>query len=262
MQVLQRIAVFWILAMCLGLAGCSYFSGKKDETEGWPEEKMYYEAKDALDGGNYTRAVELYEKLQGRYPFGQFAQQAQIDLAFAYYKKDEPASAAAACDRFIKLYPGNPGVDYAYYLKGLANFSQGKGITERYLPLDTSQRDQGAAAQSFQDFTELVKRFPDSKYAEDAKQRMIYLRNILAQHEVHVAHYYMRRGAYVAAANRARYVVENYQQTPAIPEALVVMAKAYKVLDMQDLSDDALRVLELNFPNHPGIDDVRTTVVK
>lgn len=262
MQVLRRLTVLCLIAAFLACAGCSYFKGKKDETEGWTEEKLYYEAKDSLDSGNYVHAVELYEKLQGRHPFGQFAQQAQLDLAYAYFKKDEPASAAAASDRYIKLYPTGGGIDYAYYLKGLANFNQGKGITERYLPVDASQRDQGAAVQSSQDFTELIKRYPDSKYAQDAKQRMIYLRNILAQHEVNVAQYYMRRGAYVAAANRARYVVENYQQTPAMPEALTVMARAYKVLDMPDLSEDALRVLELNFPNYPGIRDVRDTVVR
>lgn len=242
--------------------GCSYFREREDETAKWSEQKTYNQAKARLDAGSYSEAVELYEKLQARHPFGERSQQAQLDLAYAYFKQEESASAVAACDRYIRLYPNSVGVDYAYYLKGLANFNQGKGFTERYLPTDPSQRDPGASAQSFNDFSELVKRFPESKYVEDARLRMVYLRNILAQHEVNVAKFYMRREAYVAAANRARHVVENYQQAPAMPEALAVMAKAYKVLGMDDLSADSLRVLELNFPNHPGIQEVRETAVR
>ena len=162
----------------------------------------------------------------------------------------------------MKLYPGSLAIDYAHYLKGLSNYNQNKGLLSRFLPTDTSQRDQGAAVDSFNDFSELLKRYPDSKYAEDARQRMVHLRDLLAREEVNIANYYMRRGAYVAAANRARYVVENYQQTTSMPEALTIMAKAYKVLQMDDLSNDALRVLELNFPNHPGIEEVRQTVVR
>jgi len=257
-------AVFVVLALFLVLlnSGCSYFGDKKDETEGWSEDRLYGQAKSALDSGNYEKAVELYEKLQTRYPFGAHSQQGQLDLAYAYYKQDDQPSAAAACDRYIKLYPGSAGVDYAYYLKGLANFNQGKGLADRFLPTDSAQRDQGAAVQSFQDFTDLLKNFPETKYGDDAKQRMIYLRNILAQHEVDIAQYYMRRGAYVAAANRARYVVENYQQSMAMPQALTIMAKAYKVLNLPELSADALRVLQLNFPNYPGIEEVKNTVVR
>ena len=250
------------VSLLLAVGGCSYFKDKGDETEKWSEEKLYNEAKGELDSGSYARAVELYQKLQARHPFGRHSQQAQLDLAYAYFKQEESASAVAACDRYIKLYPNSEGVDYAYYLRGLANFNQGAGLVERYLPTDPSQRDPGAAAQSFNDFTELAKRFPNSKYTEDARARMVYLRNILAQHEVNVAKYYMRREAYVAAANRARYVVENYQGAPAMPEALSIMAKAYKVLGMDDLANDALRVLELNFPNHPGLQDARETVVR
>jgi len=153
-------------------------------------------------------------------------------------------------------------VDYAYYLKGLANFNQSKGLWERYLPQDPTQRDPGAARQSFQDFAELANRFPSSKYTQDATQRMAYLRNNLAQYEVNVAKYYMKREAYVAAANRAKYVVENYPRTPAVPDALGVMARAYKIMGIDDLSADALRVLELNQPNHPDIAEVKGLVVK
>lgn len=250
-----------LLLVGLSLAGCSLFPEKKEEdvTENWSEERLYYEAKGSLDSSYFEEAVDHYRKLQARYPFGKFSKQAQLDLAYAYYKQDETASAIAAADRFIKLYPSHPRADYAYYLKGLALFNQGKGFIDRYVVKDPSQRDPGAALSSFQEFSELVKKYPKSVYVSDARQRMLFLRNNLAQHEVNVANYYMRRGAFVAAANRARYAVENYQQAPAVPDALALMAKAYKVLGMNELSDDALRVLQTNFPDHPGIQEVAAT---
>jgi outer membrane protein assembly factor BamD len=268
-----RWPIRWpILLLCLLLAPALLLSGCKDitlfgsksnkELEGLDAEQLYNKAKVKLDDGSYSQAVEYYEALEARYPFGSFAQQGLLDLAYAYYKQEESASTVATCDRFIKLYPSHPHIDYAYYLKGLANFNQGKGMGQRFLPQDVSQRDPGAANQAFQDFSQLIQKFPRSKYIEDAKLRMTYLRNILAQYEVNVATYYMRREAFVAAANRARYVVENYQQTPAVPDALVIMAKAYKILRMDDLSLDALRVLELNYPKHPGIQEVHKIVVK
>lgn len=225
-------------------------------------ERLYKEAKEALNSGYYSKAVEYYEFLETRFPFGVYGQQSLLDLAYVYYKTEDYESSISACDRFIRLYPQNPHVDYAYYLRGLVNFNRGKGITERFLPLDLSQRDPSSALRSFQDFSDLIRRYPDSEYVEDAQKRMIYLRNLLASHEVHVANYYMRRGAYVAAANRARYVVENYARTPSVPDALALMAKAYKVLEMDDLSADAIRVLELNYPNHRGIDELRDVVVR
>ncbi len=253
-----------ILALILTFSGCSLFPDKKsgDATENWSAERLYFEAKDAMDSGNHTSAIGHYQKLQARYPFGKFSKQAQLDMAYSYYKQDEVAASIAAADRFIKLYPTHPRADYAYYIKGLALFNQGKGFVDRYLPRDDSQRDPGASLGSFREFSDLVKRYPNSEYVPDARQRMIYLRNGLAQHEVNVAEYYMRRNAFVAAANRARYAVENYQQAPAIPEALTIMARAYKVLGMTDLSNDALRVLEKNFPKHHGIARVRETTVK
>ncbi len=255
---------FWfsILSLLFILSGCSLFPEKEDETENWSAERLYNEGKAALDLGYFERSSELYEKLQVRYPFGKYAQQAQLDLAYSYYKTNETASALAALERFIKLNPQHPNSDYAYYLKGLTSYNAGKGLVEKYLPGDPSQRDPGAALRAFQDFTELVKRYPESKYVKDAQLRMTYLRNILAQHEVNVANYYMRRKAYVAAANRASHVIENYPRAPATPDALVLMSKAYKVMEMYDLSDDALRVLELNYPNHPGIDEIKEIVVR
>lgn len=252
-----------IIILFLGLSGCGWFGGgdKKDETAGWDAERLYAEARGALDAGYYDRAVEYYEKLEARYPFGTYGQQALLDLAYAYYKSNEMDASVNTADRFIKLYPRNDAVAYALYIRGLANFNRGKGLTQRFLPIDLSQRDTGGNMQAFQDFSELVRRFPDSRYVEDAKQRMTYLRNLLAKHEVHVANYYMRREAYVAAVNRARNVVESYPRTPAIPAALAIMAKGYKILEMPDLAADAARVLELNYPNHPGLYEYRRTVV-
>jgi len=256
----MRIATLFI-ALLLG--GCGLF-GKdgNDEARNWTVEKLYQEARGAMDAGYYSKAVTYYEFLETRFPFGVYGQQSLLDLAYAYYKTEDFDASMSACDRFIRLYPQNPHVDYAYYLKGLGNFNRGKGMAERFLPIDLTQRDMSASLQSFRDFEELLKRFPDSRYAEDTTRRMVYLRNTLAQHEVNVATYYMRRGAYVAAANRARYVVENYARTPATPEALVIMAKAYKILEMDDLAADAVRVLETNYPNHPGIFEIRNVVVQ
>ncbi len=258
----QLRLLFSVLTILLLLSACSLFPEKDDETEDWSAERLYNEGKAALDLGYFERSSEMYEKLQVRYPFGTYAQQAQLDLAYSYYKTGETASALAALERFIKLNPDHPHADYAYYLKGLTSYTAGKGLVEKYLPGDASQRDPGAALKSFQDFTQLVKRYPESKYVSDAQLRMTYLRNILAQHEVNVATYYMRRKAYVAAANRARHVIESYPRAPVTPEALVLLAKAYKVMEMDDLSSDALRVLELNYPNHPEIEVVKDIVVR
>ena len=233
-----------------------------DSPENWPEDKLYFAAKESLDVGSCGGAIENYERLQTRYPFGPYAAQAQLELAYCYYKGEDSAAALSQIDRFISLNPQHPHTDYAYYLRGLINFNIGRGLTARLVARDPSQRDPGAALRSFGDFSDLIREFPKSRYVDDAALRMKHLRNILAQHEVNVANFYMRRGAFVAAANRARNVVENYQQTPAMPEALVLLAKSYKVLEMDDLSSDALRVLELNYPNHPGISEVNKTKVR
>lgn len=244
------------------LFGCSLIGDTRDETKNWSLERLYSEAKGALDSGTYETAIKYYEQLEARDPFGKYAQQAQLEVIYAYYKFEEPDSAIVAADRFIKLYPRHPYVDYAYYLKGLVNFERNQGILARILPLDRSQRDQGAALQSFYDFADLAKQFPQSKYSEDAKQRMVYLRNILAEYELHVARFYLQRGAYIAAANRAKTVIQSYQQTPAVAEALVILAKAYKIMELDDLSANVLSVLKLNYPNHKGIKEVERVVVK
>ncbi|MDO9219440.1 MAG: outer membrane protein assembly factor BamD [Thiobacillus sp.] len=238
-----------ILAVALTLGGCSGLPEVKDETSGWSAQKLYAEAKDNLNEGNYERAVKLFETLESRYPFGRYAQQAQLEVAYAYYKDNEPISAIAACDRFIKLHPNHPNVDYAYYLKGLANFNDDLGMLGNLVEQDMSERDPQAARDAFISFKELVTRFPDSKYAADSRARMNYLLNALASNEVHVAKYYMKRQAWVAAANRAREVLKNYPDAPALEEALAIMVVSYDKMQLTDLRDDTLRVMKLNFPN-------------
>jgi len=245
---LNRVFGSLLLAATLTLGGCGLLPEVKDETAGWSAQKLYAEAKDNLNDGNYERAVKLFETLEARYPFGRYAQQAQLEVAYAYYKDDEPISAIAACDRFIKLHPNHPNVDYAYYLKGLANFNDDLGLLGNLVDQDMSERDPRAARDAFLAFKELVTRFPDSKYAEDSISRMKYLVNALAGNEVHVARYYLKREAYVAAANRAKEVLKTYPEAPALEEALAIMVVSYDKLGLTDLRDDAQRVLMLNFP--------------
>ena len=194
-----------IVALLVG--GCGLLPDVKDETANWSAQKLYTEAKQALTEGSYDKAIKYFETLEARYPYGRYAQQAQLEVAYAYFKSQEPALSIAACDRFIKLHPNHPNVDYAYYLKGLANFNEDLGIFGYISNQDQSERDPKAARESFQAFKELVERFPQSKYSADATARMNYLVNALSSHEVHAARYYLRRGAYVAAVNRAQYAV-------------------------------------------------------
>ncbi|MDP2031578.1 MAG: outer membrane protein assembly factor BamD [Thiobacillus sp.] len=238
-----------LLAVTLTLGGCGLLPEVKDETAGWSAQKLYSEAKDNLNDGNYERSVKLFETLESRYPFGRYAQQAQLEVAYAYYKDNEPISAIAACDRFIKLHPNHPNVDYAYYLKGLANFNDDLGVLGNLVDQDMSERDPQAARDAFLSFKELITRFPDSKYAADSRARMTYLVNALAGNEVHVAKYYMKRKAWVAAANRAREVVKNYPDAPALEEALAIMVVSYDKMGLTGLRDDTQRVMALNFPN-------------
>ena len=243
----RSLAVILALLLC----ACGLLPEVKDETVGWSADKLYAEAKDEIARSGYANAIKYLEKLEARYPYGRYAQQAQIELAYVYFKEGEHASALAACDRFIKLHPHHPNVDYTYYLKGLVSFNEDLGLLGKISQQDLTERDPKAARDSFDAFKELVSRYPDSKYTPDALERMKYLVNALASHEVHVARYYMKRGAYVAAANRAQYALLNYAQAPAVEEALFVMVKAYDAMGMADLRDDADRVMHKNFPSSP-----------
>ncbi|MCP4288995.1 MAG: outer membrane protein assembly factor BamD [Gammaproteobacteria bacterium] len=235
-----------ILAALMLVSACSLLPDKIDVTKDWSAQKFYKEASASLAGGDYEKAIGYYETLESRYPFGQYAIQAQLDIGYAHYKDGKPEEAIAAINRFIKLHPRNPHVDYAYYLKGLVNFNRNLGFIQRFVPTDTSQRDQVSALSSFNDFAELARRFPESEYSADARQRMVYLRNNLAMSEIHVARYYIKRGAYLAAANRCVTVIEKYQRTPAVEEALEIMEVAYEKLGMDNLAEDARRVLADN----------------
>jgi outer membrane protein assembly factor BamD len=242
--------VLLLVTFSLFTSGCSLFESwlpeEVDETKNWSASKLYAEAKANLAEGEYQSAIDLYEKLEARYPHGAYAQQAQLEIAYAYYKFEEPESSIAAANRFIKLHPRHGNVDYAYYLRGLATFPARKSVFEFIFPQDESRRDPNASMESFNYFSELVTKFPNSKYTRDAALRMRYLRNKVAKHELHVANYYMKREAYVAAVNRANYIVKNFQRTPAVKDALLVMAKAYTALGEPALAQDAQRVYDLN----------------
>lgn len=252
MQHIRRniLTLFAALAVAWMLGGCGLFGGEEyDETRGWSVQKLYAEAKQELSDRNWESAIKYYEKIESRYPFGRFAQQSQIEVAYAHWKNEDPASAQATIDRFIKQHPNHPSVDYMYYLRGLINFNEDLGIMGYLGDQDMSERDPKAAADAFVAFKELAQRYPNSKYTPDAILRMNYLVNALASHEVHVARYYMRRKAYVAAANRVQYALKNYPGAPANEEGLVIMVRAYDALGMTTLRDDADRVLKKNFPD-------------
>jgi outer membrane protein assembly factor BamD len=203
--------------------------------------------------GDYARAIQYFQRLEARYPFGRYAQQAQLEVAYAYYRENDPAQAIAACDRFIKLHPNHPSVDYAYYLKGVVNFYEDQSLLAQFADQDATERDPRSARDSFAAFKDLATKFPDSKYTPDALARLNFLVNALASHEVHVARYYMSRGAYLAAANRAQYTVKTYPEAPAVEEALYIMVQAYERMGMKDLRDDSERVLVKNFPKSPWL---------
>jgi len=238
------------LFLALLLSGCFIFGNptEVDETKGWSVQKLYNEATISMQDKDYEKAIKYFGILESRYPHGNYAMQAQLETAYAYYKKGEAAAAIAAADRFIKLHPHHPNVDYAYYLKGLAVFNE-RGITEKLTGQQISDRDPKALRESFAAFKELVTRYPNSKYVKDATARMVYLVDTLAEHELHVARFYMKRKAYVAAIARCQYVVTTYPQTPSVEEALVIMVSAYDLLGMNDLKQDTLRVLKTNYPD-------------
>jgi outer membrane protein assembly factor BamD len=238
-----------MLALALLVSACSSLPGEIDETKSWSANRLYSEARSELASGNYERGIQLLEKLESRYPFGTYAQQAQMDIAYAYYRQGEQPQALAAVERFIKLHPNHPNVDYMYYLRGLINFNDKLSLFNFVAHQDPTERDPKAARDAFDAFKQLTDRFPDSIYTKDALDRMRYLINAMAQYEVHVANYYFRRGAYLAAANRAQIAVRDYQNTPAVEEALFLMVRSYDALGLNALRDDAESVLRKNFPN-------------
>lgn len=238
-----------LILLSLLLSACGLIGGPKtDETANWSMQKLYSEAKDEMGAGNWTSAVGLLEKLESRYPFGPYAQQAQLDMAYAYYKDGEAEQALNAIDRFMRLHPDHAVMDYALYLKGIINFNSNTALMPSLTQQNPGERDPKAARAAFDAFKELVTRYPDSKYAKDAGERMSYLINAIASGEVAVAEYYFNRGAYLAAANRAQVVVQEFQQAPATEEALYIMVRSYEALNLPELREDAERILKTNFP--------------
>ncbi len=233
------------------LAGCASSGNIDDETYGLTVSELYQEAKRLLNSGEYASAIQYYEKLESRFPYGTYAERARIEMAYAYYKDAQPETAIVAADRFIKLHPNHPNVDYAYYLRGLASFDNSISFMDKLFDQEPSKRDPQAVRRAFKYFSELIKRFPKSRYVPDSIKRMKELRENLALYEIHVAKFYQRRGAYLAVVNRAKYIIENYQGSRAIPDALALMIESYRKLGMPDLANDAYRVLELNYPKHP-----------
>lgn len=240
-----RLPAAWALAALLGACADT----AKDPNQGASVDKLYEEAKAEIAVGAYDKAAKLFERMEGRAAGTVMAQQAQLEQAYALYKGGEKAQALAVLERFLKLHPTSPAADYAYYLQGLLNFNDDLGLFGRVARIDLSERDQQASRDAFQSFKQLVDQYPQSRYADDARLRMRYIINALAAYEVHVARYYFRRGAYVAAANRAQQTVQEFRSAPAVEEALYLMVESYDKLGLEQLRDDARRVLAQNFPN-------------
>ncbi|MFT5691451.1 MAG: outer membrane protein assembly factor BamD [Oceanicoccus sp.] len=252
---MQVKSIFYVVGLFLSsflLISCSTEEEIPQETT---EERLYEAAQANMRTENFVQAVKNLQLLEARYPFGPYAEQSQLEIIYAHYRSFEADAAIAAADRFIRLHPLHQNVDYAYYIKGLANYAEGEGFLDRFMPTDITMRDPGAALQSFEDFRQLLTRYPYSAYARDAKSRMVFLRARLARYEINVANYYFKRGSYLAAANRGRYVVENFPQTPASGDALAVMVQAYHLLDLKDLAASSLAVLNANYPKHPSLDE-------
>lgn len=255
MSIISRsLALFLVLQ----LSGCAFgwlqTTKRGEDTGDWSVTRFYAEAKSDLEAGDYKTAIKLFEALEARYPYGRYAQQAQLEIAYAHYKADDTAAAVIAANRFIRLHPNHPNVDYAHYIKGLASFNAEKGmagyVMKNFLDQKMSERDPKASRESFESFKELITRYPDSKYRPDAVKRMNFLVNTVAMGEIYVARYYMKRGAYIAAVNRAQHTLNEYPQTSATKDALAIMVEAYDELGMTDLRDDAERVMLRNFPKN------------
>lgn len=245
----KKLLVVVATSALLALSGCGMLPSKTDETQKWSAEKLYAEAREEMSAGQYDAAIKLFQRLESNYPFGTYATQAQMEIAYAYYKSQDQAEALAAVERFIKLHPNHAQVDYMYYLRGLINFNDQIGFLSIVYAQDPSERDPRATREAFAAFKALVDKFPNSKYAPDSIARLNYLINAMAQYEVHVANYYFRRGAYMAALNRAQNAVSDYSESPSREEALFIMMRSYDKLGMFDLRDDTQRVFTLNYPD-------------
>jgi len=252
-----KILIMFVLVVTLG--ACSIFGSKRATDDNLAVDALYTKAHTSLENGDYAAATRSYGRLIARFPSGAYNEQAQLDMAYAQYKDNKPDDALSTVNRFIKTYPAQPHVDYAYYLRGLINFDRTTGFLERFTGNNRSlaRRDQGYNLQAFDDFSELTRRFPNGAYAADARQRMIYLRNVLAQYEINVAEFYLRNHAYIASANRSQYVIEHYQQAPQTGDALAILTRSYLALKEDSLAEQSRKVLALNYPSHPYLTDAK-----
>jgi outer membrane protein assembly factor BamD len=260
----RRLLACVLLGSLLGLGGCSWipFIGGGDEEDmqldeeiETTEQKLYREAQRWLRSGNYQQAIAALERLEARFPFGRYAEQAQLEMIYARYMSTDLEGSRTAADRFIRLHPNHSNIDYAFYIKGLASFSANQGLLDRLVKVDEAKRDMTPLRDAYADFAQLLARYPNSAYVPDTRQRMIHLRNVLARHELSVADYYMRRGAYIAAANRARFILENFPNAESTAEALIVMAECNHKLGLVDEANNAMRVLAINYPAHESLDE-------
>ena len=244
-----------LLILSFGVSGCALFESDSelevDLNSG--EQQMYRQAQRYIDSSNFDLAIRALQQLESRYPFGKYAEQAQLELIFAHHGAFQNEAAIEAADRFIRLHPQHPSVDYAFYMKGVAAYDINKSFFSSIIPSDDSKRDVSGVREAFGEFSTLLNRYPNSRYAQDARARMVYIRNMLARHEIHVANYYFKRGAYMAALKRGQNVVETMQGTTAVADGLAVMAQAYILLQMDDLAQDTVRVLCANYPEHPNL---------
>ena len=245
---IRSVTALAAFALALALSGCGLFGDKTDPRKDWTAAEYYKAAKEEFDNHNWDAAIKLYEQLESKFPFGRFAQQAQLEVAYAYYKQGDSAQSVSALDKFIKLHPNHPNIDYALYLKALVNFKEDLGPLARVISQDLADRDPKAARESFEGFKELVTRFPDSRYTPDSRERMVYLVEALARQEIHVARYYLSRGAYLAAVNRAQDAILKFPNSPIHKDALEVMIEGYDRMGMAALRDDARKVLQKNYP--------------
>ncbi len=275
LSMLYRI-VFIVSLLVIGLIPCGqlvYADTDEDEEEisdselsekeiAKTAEQLYEEAREYLGDERYAKAIEAYQNLQIRYPFSRFSIQAQLDLGLAHLKNGEPDASLVTLERFIKMQPSHPNIDYAYYMRGLVNFDRSTGLLQRFIPTDGTQRDVQSLTEAHDNFTQLLEKYPDTKYREDSELRMIALRNQLAKHEIHIARYYIKRKAYVAAVKRAVSVVEDYSRTTSVPDALNILEKSYTKLNLPELSDDIKRVYAMNYPNGVPEDTVKKTIAE
>ncbi len=245
---------FATLVMCVILAILSACATNKEEKrKGLTEQEVYESAQKHMNNRSWQAAIKTLQMLEENFPFGTYGEQAQLELIYAHYRAEDYEDVIANADRFIRLHPQHRNVDYAFYMRGLASFNRESGFVGSLLGADNTDRDLGGARDSYEHFAQFIQRFPLSPYAPDAQKRMIYLRNVLARYEIHVANYYFRRGAFLAAAKRGNYVVENFQEAPAVPDGLAVMTQAYYLMGMEDMAETALKVLAANFPDYPAL---------